>query len=525
MTEDKDVEPATSPPVGSEGGEFPAWMVDDLRRAGLDVATAGSSGFRPVPHAQLPDAVRSDLPEGTRVYAIPIPDPRTGRTMVDRAGRPVEVFRLSAATGSGIGIASRYRMRPDAGASAFIPCLAHESFAAGGMVHVTNGVVESLCANMRGFPCIGLIGRPGWAAPGSGELLPELRHYVRPGRVWAFIWSSGLAVDPEFVDQGRHLARLLIAEGCAVRFHFLPDSPLYPERDAGLDEYVMGPPDEPVDPDELRCHPIADDMKQQVADLAAFMEETRQKSALETVLELRRQIERGSPLMSCEADVRAGTLPSMRDLQGRLFSRIRPNAIAPYFEEIVPLLQVIGMCHAELPPHMRGLIREGLLPLMARFGLQAPARVLDGFLEAALRKRRERSMACGPAASAHLDDRRRGLQLLADLRLLLEGYPSDRVPSAELLSRLASMAGRPWAELDAGRPMTPRRLAMLLEPFGIRPTDAKIGKRTKRVYLLRSFDQPFLLHLPPTVRCAPPDPVPTDGDRRPAPADTGPSLG
>lgn len=102
---------------------------------------------------------------------------------------------------------------------------------------------------------------------------------------------------------------------------------------------------------------------------------------------------------------------------------------------------------------------------------------------------------CG-LAEADADDTL-GIQLLDDIRRLFQEQGGDRVPTADLLSSLIGLEGQPWAEVSAGKPLTPRRLATLLKPFGIRPTDAKVGGRTLKTYMFESFDDAFRRYLAP----------------------------
>jgi hypothetical protein len=66
-----------------------------------------------------------------------------------------------------------------------------------------------------------------------------------------------------------------------------------------------------------------------------------------------------------------------------------------------------------------------------------------------------------------------GVQLLKDLRELFteraaQGKP-DRLASAALADQLAELVDRPWSDWRHGKPMSPRALARLLEPFKITP--------------------------------------------------------
>ncbi len=87
------------------------------------------------------------------------------------------------------------------------------------------------------------------------------------------------------------------------------------------------------------------------------------------------------------------------------------------------------------------------------------------------------------------------VQLLADLRALF-AEKGDRLASEEIVTALVAMEDRPWPEWSHGRPLTKRSLARLLEPFGIRPTQFRIGGDKTRGYALAVFVDAFARYLP-----------------------------
>ena len=69
-----------------------------------------------------------------------------------------------------------------------------------------------------------------------------------------------------------------------------------------------------------------------------------------------------------------------------------------------------------------------------------------------------------------------GVQLLADIRTVLDGNMAESIWTEDLLRHLHAMAERPWPEYGRQRkPITPRQLASLLKPFGI--VSRQLGKR------------------------------------------------
>jgi len=69
-----------------------------------------------------------------------------------------------------------------------------------------------------------------------------------------------------------------------------------------------------------------------------------------------------------------------------------------------------------------------------------------------------------------------GTMLLTDLRAIFKEQGAARLPSVELCNRLGDMENRPWPEWKAGKPITPRQVAVILRPFGVRPTTYREGK-------------------------------------------------
>lgn len=88
-------------------------------------------------------------------------------------------------------------------------------------------------------------------------------------------------------------------------------------------------------------------------------------------------------------------------------------------------------------------------------------------------------------------------QLLEDIRQICERRKADRIPSAELCYELARMEDRPWPEWRNGKPITPRQVARLLEPFGIKPSTMRIGRRPAKGYDVMEFSDPFARYLGP----------------------------
>ena len=72
----------------------------------------------------------------------------------------------------------------------------------------------------------------------------------------------------------------------------------------------------------------------------------------------------------------------------------------------------------------------------------------------------------------------------------------DRMPSAEIAEALGRMEDRPWSEWKAGKPVTPRQLARLLEPFKISPGSIRIADTVAKGYRLDQFTEVFRRYIP-----------------------------
>ncbi len=59
---------------------------------------------------------------------------------------------------------------------------------------------------------------------------------------------------------------------------------------------------------------------------------------------------------------------------------------------------------------------------------------------------------------------------------------------------------RPWVEYRHGKPITPRQIAELLEPFKIYPKNIAIGTTTPKGYMLKQFTEVFASYTPDKAR-------------------------
>jgi putative DNA primase/helicase len=109
----------------------------------------------------------------------------------------------------------------------------------------------------------------------------------------------------------------------------------------------------------------------------------------------------------------------------------------------------------------------------------------------------ERARRAAEALGASEAGETAAITLLADIRAIFEQRGADRISSEDLATTLGAMVDRPWSEWGkAGKPVTQRGIAKLLEPFKIKPDSIRIGPATPKGYLLEWFEDAFRRYLP-----------------------------
>jgi putative DNA primase/helicase len=95
-----------------------------------------------------------------------------------------------------------------------------------------------------------------------------------------------------------------------------------------------------------------------------------------------------------------------------------------------------------------------------------------------------------------------GAQLLAAIRDLMLSLNVDRLASQAIADTLAKDEAGPWVAYGkAQKPINQRQVAKLLEPYGVRPDQIRIGAITKKGYLLAWLADAFeaYLDIPPVL--------------------------
>jgi hypothetical protein len=91
------------------------------------------------------------------------------------------------------------------------------------------------------------------------------------------------------------------------------------------------------------------------------------------------------------------------------------------------------------------------------------------------------------------DDESLGIHLLNDIKKVLD--PSNQLFSADLADALNKIEESPWGDLD-GRPLDNRKLASLLKPYGIHPSNIRKDDLVKKGYHGTDFQDAWLRYLP-----------------------------
>ena len=94
------------------------------------------------------------------------------------------------------------------------------------------------------------------------------------------------------------------------------------------------------------------------------------------------------------------------------------------------------------------------------------------------------------------DEPEQAVLLLSDLRDLFVDDGRKVWSTSDVLDELRSLEERPWCDWRYGKPLSPRQLAGLLRPFGVRPKEHRKGTRVFRGYCAKNFEDAFARYLP-----------------------------
>ena len=91
-----------------------------------------------------------------------------------------------------------------------------------------------------------------------------------------------------------------------------------------------------------------------------------------------------------------------------------------------------------------------------------------------------------------------GSELLADILDVFYHLESNKIKTADLIEALCEDEEKAWASYNHGRGVTPRQLASLLSPYGIKPKTVRFGNNTPKGYELSQFEDAFKRYLTPS---------------------------
>jgi len=106
---------------------------------------------------------------------------------------------------------------------------------------------------------------------------------------------------------------------------------------------------------------------------------------------------------------------------------------------------------------------------------------------------RARQVATFVVAGRVAEDSSTGVQLLADIRAVMDGH--DRMASAVLAAKLNALDESGWGGWHGGKGMGARDLARRLKPYGIRPTTIRVEEATPKGYMADDFSDAFARYL------------------------------
>jgi putative DNA primase/helicase len=178
-----------------------------------------------------------------------------------------------------------------------------------------------------------------------------------------------------------------------------------------------------------------------------------------------------------------------RKAVGELVERLRPDRL----DHLKPFLRQAARWVAdhrvsllsadpEMPEELSGRAADNWRPLIAiadRAGGNWPART------------RRISIDLGNSRT----EQTAGVKLLGDIQRIFTDRQADRLPSAEMAEMLSKMEDRPWPEWHHGKPITPRQIAKLLEPFGVSPGTIRTAAGTVKGYKFEDFNDAFVRYI------------------------------
>ena len=115
----------------------------------------------------------------------------------------------------------------------------------------------------------------------------------------------------------------------------------------------------------------------------------------------------------------------------------------------------------------------------------------------------ERARQAAEALSGQVEEADPVVQLLQDIRDVLDHHDGDVVATSVLLDQLVDAEDRPWSEWGRGHPLTARGLACLLEPLGVHPDRGDTPTGRLRGYRRAALRDAIARYLPSQASMCP----------------------
>jgi putative DNA primase/helicase len=92
-----------------------------------------------------------------------------------------------------------------------------------------------------------------------------------------------------------------------------------------------------------------------------------------------------------------------------------------------------------------------------------------------------------------------GVELLSDIREIFALECEPKISTVGLIDQLIEDVESPWSVWNKGNPVSPRQLAKLLEPYGIKSKNLKFKGQTLKGFEVAQFEDAFKRYLEPEI--------------------------
>lgn len=177
--------------------------------------------------------------------------------------------------------------------------------------------------------------------------------------------------------------------------------------------------------------------------------------------------------------LRTESCERLRHADGQIFDRLK-SMLARI---AIDFGHLIGAARPELPDALSDRAQdnwEGLLAIADLAGGDWPGLARMAALE----------------RTSHKNDQSTSLELLSDIRSIIESRKADWIYTADLLKALCEDETKAWAQFTNGAPISPRQLAVRLAPYGVYSVDIRNGHIVRKGYRAEDFAEVFLRYLP-----------------------------